>query len=383
MMMMGQHFMKDVPFRHVFIHGLVRDEHGQKMSKSKGNGIDPLELIDEYGADAMRFTICALTGIGRDVKLGRKRVEDYRAFMTKLWNAARFCEMNGVAPQAGFDPQAVRSPLGRWIIAEAEAAVVEATNALTAYRFDEYAQTSYRFVWNRFCDWFLEFAKPVFTSDNAEEAAEIRAVAAHVLGMILRLLQPVVPFITDTLWHAFGFGEEGSLINAPWPLPPQPLEAQDAQRECDHIIRLITEIRTVRSEMNIPPSLMAPVLFKDASPETLERVNRWADSVRRMARISEITTLEGEIPNGAAQMIVDEATLILPLEGLIDLSVEKARLAKDLAKAEDEVSKTEKKLGNENFVSRAKPEIVQEMRERLEAQQGECIRLRAALARIG
>ncbi|GBR35790.1 valyl-tRNA synthetase [Acetobacter peroxydans] len=383
MMMMGQHFMKDVPFRHVFIHGLVRDEHGQKMSKSKGNGIDPLELIDEYGADAMRFTICALTGIGRDVKLGRKRVEDYRAFMTKLWNAARFCEMNGVAPQAGFDPQAVRSPLGRWIIAEAEAAVVEATNALTAYRFDEYAQTSYRFVWNRFCDWFLEFAKPVFTSDNAGEAAEIRAVAAHVLGMILRLLQPVVPFITDTLWHAFGFGEEGSLINAAWPLPAQPLEAQDAQRECDHIIRLITEVRTVRSEMNIPPSLMAPVLFKDASPETLERVNRWADSVRRMARISEITTLEGEIPNGAAQMIVDEATLVLPLEGLIDLSVEKARLTKDLAKAEDEVSKTEKKLGNENFVSRAKPEIVQEMRERLEAQQGECIRLRAALARIG
>jgi valyl-tRNA synthetase len=192
-----------------------------------------------------------------------------------------------------------------------------------------------------------------------------------------------VPFITDTLWHAFGFGEEGSLINAPWPLPAQPLEAQDAQRECDHIIRLITEIRTVRSEMNIPPSLMAPVLFKDASPETLARVNRWADSVRRMARISEITTLEGEIPNGAAQMIVDEATLVLPLEGLIDLSAEKARLTKDLAKAEDEVSKTEKKLGNENFVSRAKPEIVQEMRERLEAQQGECIRLRAALARIG
>ncbi|CEF55987.1 valine--tRNA ligase [Acetobacter ghanensis] len=382
MMMMGQHFMHDVPFRNIFIHGLVRDEHGQKMSKSKGNGIDPLELIDDYGADAMRFTICALTGIGRDVKLGRKRVEDYRSFITKLWNAARFCEMNGVKAPTGFDPKQVQSPLGRWILAEAATAITDATNALEAYRFDEYALTCYRFVWNRFCDWFLEFAKPVFNSQNDQEAAEIRAVAGHVLGIILRLLQPVVPFVTDTLWHEFGFGEEGSLIAAQWPEPVAPTGAEEAVAECEQIIRLITEVRTVRAEMNVPPSQTAPVLLKDAAPLTLERIQRWQEAICRMARVTETGSLEGNIPKGSAQAVVDEATIIIPLEGLIDLSVERERLKKELSKAEDEVAKTEKKLGNENFVNRAKPEVVQEMRDRLENQQGECARLKAALARI-
>ncbi|ARW11756.1 Valine--tRNA ligase [Acetobacter ascendens] len=383
MMMMGQHFMHDVPFRNIFIHGLVRDEQGQKMSKSKGNGIDPLELIDQYGADAMRFTICALTGIGRDVKLGRKRVEDYRAFITKLWNAARFCEMNGVKPVEGFDPATVKSPLGRWIIAESAAAITEATRALDSYRFDEYALSCYRFVWNRFCDWFLEFAKPVFNSTDETEAAEIRAVAAYVLGVILRLLQPVIPFVTDTLWHSFGYGEEGSLISASWPEPVVPAGAEAAQAECDQIIRLITEIRTVRAEMNVPPAQKAPVFLKDALPQTLDHAQRWQEAIGRMARVSEIAPLLGDIPHGSAQAVVDEATLIIPLAGLIDLDAERARLKKELGKAEDEVAKTEKKLGNENFVTRAKPEVVQEMRDRLEAQQGECVRLKAALSRIG
>lgn len=382
MMMMGQHFMHDVPFRNIFIHGLVRDEHGQKMSKSKGNGIDPLELIEDYGADAMRFTICALTGIGRDVKLGRKRVEDYRSFITKLWNAARFCEMNGVRAPVNFDPTQVQSPLGRWILAEAATTIVEATRALDAYRFDEYALTCYRFVWNRFCDWFLEFAKPVFNSANDQEAAEIRAVAGHVLGVILRLLQPVVPFVTDTLWHEFGFGEEGSLIAAQWPEPIAPTSADEAVAECGQIIRLITEIRTVRAEMNVPPSQTAPVLLKDAAPLTLERIGRWQEAICRMARVTQTSPLAGDIPKGSAQAVVDKATVIIPLEGLIDLAVERERLTKELSKAEDEVAKTEKKLGNENFVSRAKPEIVQEMRDRLESQQGECVRLKAALSRI-
>lgn len=382
MMMMGQHFMHDVPFRNIFIHGLVRDEHGQKMSKSKGNGIDPLELIDDYGADAMRFTICALTGIGRDVKLGRKRVEDYRSFITKLWNAARFCEMNGVRAPAEFDQEQVQSPLGRWILAETATVIADATRALDAYRFDEYALTCYRFVWNRFCDWFLEFAKPVFNSQNSQEAAEIRAVAGHVLGVILRLLQPVVPFVTDTLWHEFGFGEEGSLIAAEWPQPVSPSGAEEAVAECEQIIRLITEVRTVRAEMNVPPSQTAPVLLKDAAAVTLERISRWQEAICRMARVTQTSALAGDIPKGSAQAVVDEATVIIPLEGLIDLAVERERLKKELSKAEDEVSKTEKKLGNENFVSRAKPEIVQEMRERLENQQGECARLKAALSRI-
>lgn len=383
MIMMGQHFMKDVPFRHVFIHGLVRDERGQKMSKSKGNGIDPLDLIDDFGADAMRFTICALTGIGRDVKLGRKKVEDYRAFVTKIWNAARFCEMNGVKAQADFDPTTVKSPLGRWIITEASTAIQDATKALEVYRFDEYALTCYRFVWNRFCDWFLEFAKPVFTSADAAEAAEIRGVAAYVLNIILRLLQPVMPFVTDDLWHAFGFGAEGSLISASWPEPVALTGAESALAECDQIIRLISEIRTVRSEMNVPPSQKAPVFLKDAKPETIARAERWKEAIGRMARVSDIAALEGDVPRGSAQAVVDETTLVIPLEGLIDITAEQDRLKKELAKAEDEIQKTEKKLGNENFVTRAKPEIVEEMRERLENQQGEKVRLQAALARIG
>ena len=382
MIMMGEHFMHDVPFRDIFIHGLVRDERGQKMSKSKGNGIDPLELIDAYGADAMRFTICALTGIGRDVKLGRKKVEDYRAFVTKIWNAARFCEMNGVKAQDEFDPQSVTSPLGKWIIAEASTAIQDATKALEAYRFDEYALACYRFVWNRFCDWFLEFAKPVFASDDAAEAAEIRAVAAYVLGIILRLLQPVMPFVTDELWTEFGFGKQGSLISEAWPEPVVLTGAEAAQAECDHIIRLISEIRTVRAEMNVPPAQKAPVFLQDAAPETVERAERWQEAIGRMARVSHVAPQQGDVPRGSAQAVVDEATLIIPLEGLIDITAEQERLKKELAKADDEIAKTEKKLGNENFVSRAKPEIVQEMRDRLEAQQGESVRLKAALARI-
>ena len=193
MMMMGLHMMGEVPFRTVYIHGLVREERGQKMSKSKGNVIDPLSLIDEFGTDALRFTICALTGPGRDVKLGRAAVESYRSFVTKLWNAARFCEMNAVRPLPGFDPAAVRLPLSRWIIDAANQAVTEATAALEAYRLDDYAAACYRFTWNSFCDWFLEFAKPILAQGETEDAAEIRAVAAHVLGTILRLLHPAMP----------------------------------------------------------------------------------------------------------------------------------------------------------------------------------------------
>ncbi|RFD19277.1 valine--tRNA ligase [Komagataeibacter melaceti] len=382
MMMMGLHFMKDVPFRKVFIHGLVRDERGQKMSKSKGNGIDPLELIDTYGADAMRFCICALTGLGRDVKLGRRRVEEYRSFMTKIWNAARFCEMNGVAPVEGFRPENVTSPLGRWILSELAQATEEATNALENFRFDEYAAVCYRFVWNCFCDWFLELAKPVLGAGDTAEAVETRAVAAHVLGTILRLLQPVTPFMTDRLWQHFGFGAEGSLMTAPWPKPVALEGAQQAREEVEWLIRFISAIRTVRSEMNVPPSRLAPVLLRDASPVTVARAAKWAEAISRMARVSEVLPLEGEMPQGAAQLVVDEATLVIPLAGIIDLVQERQRLEKECAKVDGEIVKVERKLGNADFVSRAKPEVVAENRERLESFQAERQRLQAALARI-
>ena len=220
MMMQGIHFMGEVPFRTVYIHGLVRDERGQKMSKSKGNSIDPLELIDRYGADALRFTICALTGPGRDVKLGAARVESYRRFVTKLWNAARFCEMNDIRPDASFDPSRATLPLTRWILDAMNRAIEEASAALEAYRFDEYASVCYRFTWDTFCDWFVEFAKPVLAEN------EVRQTAAYVLGTILRLLHPAMPFVTEELWDRFGYGEPSSLIRTSW---PEPVAVPDAR----------------------------------------------------------------------------------------------------------------------------------------------------------
>ncbi len=377
MMMMGLHFRGETPFRTVFIHGLVRDERGQKMSKSKGNVIDPLAMIDEYGADALRFAICALTGPGRDVKLGPARVEEYRRFVTKLWNAARLCEMNAVRPDPAFDPAAAQGTLARWIIDAANTATVEATDALEAYRFDEYAASVYRFAWNVFCDWFLEFAKPSFAADP-----ELRAATAHVLNVLLRLLQPVMPFVTATLWDAFGFGEATALIRAPWPAPAVIPDAADARAELDWLVRLVGDVRTVRSEMNVPPSVLSPILLRHASATTLARGARWSEVIGRMARASEVRALDGEPPRNSAQLGLDEAVVVLPLEGLIDIAKEGARLARELAKAETEAGKVTAKLSQPDFLARAKPEVVEENRGRLAVFQADMARLRAALKRL-
>ncbi len=377
MMMLGQHFMGDVPFRTVYIHGLVRDERGQKMSKSKGNVIDPLAMVDQFGADALRFTICALTGPGRDVKLGPARVEEYRRFVTKLWNAARLCQLNGVRADPGFDPAAARGPLARWILDAAHAAVAEATAALDAYRFDEYAAACYRFTWNIFCDWFLEFAKPSFAAD-----LELRAAAAHALGVVLRLLHPVMPFVSATLWAEFGFGDANGMIRAPWPGPAAVPNAAAAREELDWLVRLVGQVRTVRSEMNVPPSVLAPLLLRDASAATMARAERWSEVIGRMARASEVRALSGEPPRNSAQMGLDEATLVLPLEGLIDLAAERVRLTREQAKAEAERNKVAAKLAQPDFIARAKPEVVEENRDRLVAFTAEIERLGAALKRI-
>ncbi len=379
MMMMGLHFMHDVPFRTVYIHGLVRDERGQKMSKSKGNVIDPLAMVDLYGADALRFTICALTGPGRDVKLGPARVEEYRRFVTKLWNAARLCEMNAVRPDPAFDPAAVQGVLALWILDAANTALAAATAALEAFRFDDYAAACYQFTWHTFCDWFLEFAKPSFAAD-----AELRATAGHVLGLMLRLLHPVMPFVTSVLWGEFGFGAAAELIEAPWPepLPVSPRRTDAVRRELDWLVRLVSEVRTVRSEMNVPPSVLAPVLLRGAAPEKLEWAARWSEVLGRMARASEVTALVDEPPRHSAQMGLDEATIVLPLAGLIDLDAERARLEKDLARAQAEAAKVAAKLGNADFVARAKPEVVEENRSRLAGFEADIARLQAALARL-
>jgi valyl-tRNA synthetase len=380
MMMMGLHMMDDVPFRTVYIHPLVRDEKGQKMSKSRGNVIDPLALIDRYGADALRFTICALTGPGRDVKLGESRVENYRGFVTKLWNAARFCEMNGMRPEIAFDPAQLRLPLSRWLLDSANTTIEQATTALEAYRFDEYAAAGYRFVWNTFCDWFLEFSKPLLA--DPQHGPEIRAVGAHVFGLILRLLHPVIPFVTEELWDRFGYGETCSLIRAPWPRAVPVADAAQARIELDWVVRLIGLVRAVRSEMNVPPSKPSPVLLQGVSAEMLGRVGRWIEAIRRLARASEVQALSGDIPRGSAQAVLDDVTIVLPLEGLIDIALERSRLAKDRDKVAVELKKIRQKLQNADFVSRAPDEVVADNRERQEAAQSEIARLQAALDRL-
>jgi valyl-tRNA synthetase len=382
MMMMGLHFMGDVPFRTIYIHGLVRDEKGQKMSKSKGNVIDPLALIDQFGADALRFAITRLTGPGRDVKLGPAAVETSRSFITKLWNAARFCEMNEIRPDPAFTPDQATLPLTRWILAKASDAIAEATAALDAYRFDDYATACYRFTWNAYCDWFLEFAKPALAQPDTAEAREIKQTAAHVLGIILRLLHPCAPYVTEELWGEFGYGPACSLILAPWPETFETPGAQEARAELDWVVRLIGEIRGVRSEMNVAPSNKAPILLRDASPESLARGQRWIEAISRMARASEFGPLLGEMPKGAAQLVLDEATIIIPLGGLIDFNTERNRLTKERTRIEKDAEITRKKLENADFIARAKPEIVEENRERLTTAQNEITRLNAALARI-
>jgi valyl-tRNA synthetase len=383
MMMQGIHFMHDVPFHTVYIHGLVRDERGQKMSKSKGNIIDPLELIDKFGADALRFTICALTGPGRDVKLGASRVQDHRSFVTKLWNAARFCEMNGIAPDPSFDPTRATLPLTRWILDATNTAVREATAALEAFRFDEYAAACYRFTWNTFCDWFLEFAKPALAEGETAAAAEVRATAAHVLGILLRLLHPAIPFVTEELWDRFGYGQPYSLIRAAWPAPVALPGVQTVRAELDWVVRLISEVRSVRSEMNVPPSATMPVLLRDAAPETLARAARWNDTIRRLARATDVQALNGDMPQGSAQAVLDEATVVLPLAGTIDVQAERTRLTRERDKTRSEIDKVAKKLANADFVRRAPEEVVTENRDRLAAFQAEVARLEAALSWIG
>ena len=381
MVMMGLHFQGAVPFRTVYIHGLVRDERGQKMSKSKGNVLDPLDLIQSYGTDALRFTVCALAGPGRDVKLGAGRVETNGRFVTKLWNAARFGELNGVTPDPAFDPAAARTPLCRWLLDATNQVVAEATAALEAYRFDEYAAAVYRFTWNTYCDWFLEFAKPGLSLEGPD-TVEIRATAAHVLGTLLRLLHPAMPFVTEHLWHELGYGAPCTLIRAAWPVPMNLPPAEEARAELDWLVRFIGTVRTVRSEMNVPPSALAPLYLAGATPTTLNRAAAWSGVIARMARASDVGPLVGAQPPGSAQAVVDEATVVIPLEGLIDIAAERTRLSRDRDRALAEAGKAHAKLANADFIARAKPEVVEEIRDRVASFEAEAARLAAALARI-
>jgi len=390
MMMMGLHFMQKerpdsmsdqwVPFRDVYIHALVRDERGQKMSKSKGNVIDPLAVIDEYGADALRFTLAAMAAQGRDIKLSAQRVEGYRNFATKLWNAARFAEINGCARDPAFDPQQSKEVLNRWIAHETAKATGDVTAAIEAYKFNDAAAAIYRFVWNIYCDWYLELIKPVLSGPDSAAKSETRAAAAWALDQILKLLHPFMPFVTEELWRVTGADRQTLLALSVWPQYDN-LDDPAAEAEIGWVIDLVTAIRSVRVEMNIPPATALPLVLAGVSPEIAMRARRWAEFVQRLARVGEISFAQAA-PRGAVQLVVRGGVAALPLKGVIDLAAERARLAKEMAKCDADIARVEAKLGNPNFVARAPEEVVDEEKEKREEAQLRKAKLAEALQRL-
>ncbi|QOT71881.1 valine--tRNA ligase [Sphingobium fuliginis] len=380
MAMMGMEFMgpersdprEKVPWRKLYLHGLVRAADGQKMSKSKGNVVDPLGLIDRFGADALRFFMAAMESQGRDVKMDEKRVEGYRNFATKLWNAARFLQSNGVTASTSHEAPHAEAPVNRWIVAETVATVQAIDTAMAELRFDAAANAIYHFIWDQFCDWYIELTK-----GSMDE--ETRAVAGWAFDQILVMLHPFMPFITEELWNLTGT-REGELIVARW---PQALYAVDgeAQAEIDWLIRLIGAMRTARTELNVPPGAKLGVVVHDASEETRRRIDRQGAALARLGRVESLS-FGDSVTGGAAQIVVDEATFILPLEGVIDIAAEKARLAKALAAAEKERDSLSARLSNPSFVEKAKPEAVAKAREDHGEKAAEAERLKAALERL-
>src|SRR5437667_1720776 len=363
------------------------------MSKSKGNVIDPLGVIDDFGADALRFALARGAAEGPDIKLSPQRVESNRNFATKLWNACRFAEMNGCATSGDFDPANAKETLNRWIAHETSRATREVTEAIEAYRFNDAANAIYRFVWNVYCDWYLELAKPVLLGEEGAAKAETRAMVAWARDEILKLLHPFMPFITEELW-AVTAKRDGLLVLAEWPrkamsaeqavsmsmagpsdaLIPPVIAALDAgefsdpaaEAEIGWVVDLVTAIRSVRAEMNIAPATLTPLVLAGASAETRGRAQRWNEVVRRMARLADIS-FAASAPEGAVQLLVRGEVAALPLKGVIDFSAEKARLDKELTKAEADIKRVDAKLANEKFVANAPEEIVEEEKEKRDA----------------
>lgn len=384
MMMMGLHFMDEVPFKRVIINGLVRDEKGQKMSKSKGNVIDPLGIIDELGADPLRFTMAILSGT-RDIKLSKQRIEGYRNFGTKLWNAARFAQMNEARRVAGFDPANVQQTINLWVRDELTKAERQISSAIEAGRFDDAASALYRFVWNVFCDWYLELAKPVFQGSDEAAKAETRAMTAWTLDQTLKLMHPVTPFITEELWDKLA--EEGAprseptLIGAAWPVLPDSYLDMDASADISWLIRTVSEIRSSRAEIGVPPGAKLTLALYNPTADIKALFDKHGELIKSLARLEAIEQV-GEQPPGSITLLVGGASAFMPLKGLVDLDAERARLTKEIAAFESDIGHVNKKLGNPNFIARAAPEVVEEQREKLAEAEAGRAKQAAALARL-
>ena len=379
MMMQGIHFTGEAPFSTVYCHGLVRDAKGQKMSKSRGNTVDPLALIDRYGADALRFTLTAMESQGRDIKLDEKRVEGYRNFATKLWNAARFAQSNGISGSTSATPPPATAPVNRWIVGEVVQTARALDAAIATFRFDQYAEVIYAFAWNRFCDWYLELVKPLLTEGaDTAIAAETRAVAGWALDQILVMLHPVMPFLTEELWHKLG-KRDHDLIVAAWPVTDTALVDAEAAADIDWLIDLVTEVRSARNELNIPPGAKLSFSVANAGPATAARFDGNVSAIERLARLVPADAADG----ARMQVVSGEAVVSIPLEGVIDLAAERARLEKNAAAAEKERDALAGRLASPGFFERAKPEAVDKARADHAARAAEAERLRAALARLG
>ena len=381
MMMMGYYLMGERPWDKLYLHGLVRAADGAKMSKSKGNVVDPLGLIDQYGADALRFFMAAMESQGRDIKMDERRVEGYRNFATKLWNAARFCQTNGIGASATIKAPPARLAANQWIIGEVAACVAEIERAMADLRFDAAANAIYQFTWSKFCDWYLELIKPVFAGDaGSPPAVETRAVAGWALDQILVMLHPFMPFITEELWHKLG-RRENELILAQWPAPEAEV-SKEATDAIDWVIELTTNTRSAKNELGIAPGAKLAAYLAEPSDLAARTIERSSAAIERLARLTPITL--GEAPAGPAmQVIAGSDTFIVPLEGIIDIAAEKARLEKALAASQKEAKSLEGRLSNPAFAEKAKPEAVEKARADLAHHQGEVERLTAALARLG
>ncbi len=383
MIMMQKSVVGKIPFHTVYTHALVRDEKGKKMSKSVGNVIDPLVLIEEYGADATRFTFAAMAAPGADLKLSMQRVAGYRNFVTKIWNAARFLEMNECQRVEGFDPKSVQMPLNRWILGSTTRAVAAVTKSLGDFRFNDASSAAYEFVWGTFCDWFIELAKPTFMGEDEAQKAETRATAAFVLDQILALLHPFMPFVTEELWAETGKtgpARENMLVISAWP-ELAGLESAEAEAELNWLVDVISGIRSVRAQMNVPASARIPLHITGASDLTKGRIATHTGAIERLARIEAIS-LTDSVPSSSAQIVLNEANFALPLGDVIDIDAEKARLNKDIAKMDKEIMQIAKKLGNEQFLAKAPAAEVEKQRARAIELEGLRERLSEAVSRL-
>jgi len=384
MMMSGLHFKDEVPFHTVYVHALVRDEKGAKMSKSKGNVVDPLELMDKYGADALRFTLSAMAAMGRDIKLAESRVEGYRNFATKLWNAARFCEMNDCFEAGNFDPAKASLPLTQWLVGEVVRAQNAVTQALEAYRFNDASNAVYQFIWNSFCDWYVELAKPALQGEDAAEKAEMQAATKWAMENALRLLHPFMPFVTEEVWAKTAEenqSRDNHLMLDAWPSLPSDLINQAADGEINWLIEAIGEIRSVRSEMNVPAGAQVPLVVVGANATTTARLGETDIVLKRLARLADITEADA-VPDGAVQTVLGEAMLAIPLADVIDVDAEKARLKKDIGKVDGEIKKISGKLGNQGFLDKAPEAVIEENKARLAEEEARRDKLQSALERI-